>query len=79
MVNMETMKEYTKLEIENWSGSDDKFLRKEDVLGLIDDGNKGNFWDWCRNNKNFDYMDKTKLPIDFIEAYEEYLKERIEV
>lgn len=54
-----------------------KFLKKEDVLGLLNIKDKGDFWKWCRNNKGFDYCDKTKQPIKFIEAYEEYLKKRI--
>ncbi len=50
----------------------------KDVLGLLGIEDKGDFWEWCRNYEGFDYCDKNKQPIDFIIAFEEYLKARIE-
>ena len=57
--------------------NDEKQRILNKVLGLIDVEDKGDFWEWCRNKKGFDYCDKDKQPIEFILAYGEYLKKMI--
>ncbi len=53
-----------------WQVFVDDILDDWETIGETD---KGEFWEWCRNNKGFDYCDKTKQPIVFIKAFEDYL------